>query len=118
MPRITGGHHNTLGIQQGDDRPVIFGTKVAENALTLVLEAEDQTQHTHRFASVSGANPPGVNQGRPAGPQIGRLERSPTAWRPYLWPIKLVMLIGFTLMLLQALSAFIRDIATIRGETI
>lgn len=51
-------------------------------------------------------------------PQIGRLERSPTAWRPYLWPIKLVMLIGFTLMLLQALSAFIRDIATLRGETI
>ena len=51
-------------------------------------------------------------------PQIGRLERSPTAWRPYLWPIKLVMLVGFTLMLLQALSALIRDIATMRGETI
>jgi len=51
-------------------------------------------------------------------PQIGRLERSPTAWRPYLWPIKLVMLVGFTLMLLQALSAFIRDIATLRGEVI
>jgi TRAP-type mannitol/chloroaromatic compound transport system permease small subunit len=51
-------------------------------------------------------------------PQIGRLERSATAWRPYLWPIKLVMLTGFTLMLLQAISAFIRDLATIRGETI
>ena len=51
-------------------------------------------------------------------PHIGRLERSPTAWRPYLWPIKLIMLVGFTLMLLQALSAFIRDIATIRGEVI
>jgi TRAP-type mannitol/chloroaromatic compound transport system permease small subunit len=45
-------------------------------------------------------------------------ERSPTAWRPYLWPIKLVMLVGFTLMLLQALSSLIRDIATLRGETI
>ena len=51
-------------------------------------------------------------------PEVGRLERSPTAWRPYLWPIKLVMLVGFTLMLLQAISAFIRDLATIRGETI
>lgn len=51
-------------------------------------------------------------------PGLGRLERSPTAWRPYLWPIKLVMLVGFTLMLLQALSALIRDIATMRGETI
>ena len=51
-------------------------------------------------------------------PQIGRLERSPTAWRPYMWPIKLVMLVGFVLMLLQALSSLIMDIATIRGETI
>lgn len=51
-------------------------------------------------------------------PEIGRLERSPTAWRPYLWPIKLVMLVGFFLMFLQALASFIRDIATIRGETI
>jgi len=45
-------------------------------------------------------------------------ERSPTAWRPYLWPIKLVMCVGFTLMILQSLSAFFRDIAVIRGETI
>ena len=51
-------------------------------------------------------------------PGLGRLERSPTAWRPYLWPIKLVMLVGFTLRLLQALSSLIRDIATLRGETI
>lgn len=51
-------------------------------------------------------------------PEIGRLERSPTAWRPYLWPIKAIMLLGFVLMLLQALSALIRDIATIRGVRI
>lgn len=51
-------------------------------------------------------------------PEIGRLERSRTAWRPYMWPIKLVMLVGFVLMFLQALATFIRDIATIRGETI
>jgi TRAP-type mannitol/chloroaromatic compound transport system permease small subunit len=51
-------------------------------------------------------------------PQIGRLERSATAWRPYMWPIKLIMLIGFVLMLLQCIAALIRDIATLRGEEI
>ncbi|TGD43863.1 TRAP transporter small permease subunit [Pseudotabrizicola sediminis] len=45
-------------------------------------------------------------------------ERSPTAWRPYLWPIKVILCIGFALMLLQALAALIHDVATIRGETI
>ncbi|MDP2737833.1 MAG: TRAP transporter small permease subunit [Pseudorhodobacter sp.] len=45
-------------------------------------------------------------------------ERSPTAWRPYLWPIKLVMVVGFALMILQSLSALFRDIAAIRGEEI
>ncbi|RGP38625.1 TRAP transporter small permease subunit [Pseudotabrizicola alkalilacus] len=45
-------------------------------------------------------------------------ERSPTAWRPYLWPIKMILCTGFFLMLLQALAALIRDVATIRGETI
>lgn len=43
-------------------------------------------------------------------------ERSPTAWRPYLWPVKVLMFIGFFLMLLQAISEFIKDIATIKGE--
>jgi len=43
-------------------------------------------------------------------------ERSPTAWRPYLWPIKFIMLAGFFLMLLQAISEFFKDIARIRGE--
>lgn len=51
-------------------------------------------------------------------PEIGRLERSATAWRPYMWPIKIVLLIGFFLMLLQAIAALIRDIATLRGEDI
>ncbi len=41
-------------------------------------------------------------------------ERSPTAWRPYLWPIKVTMTVGFVLMLLQAASELIKDIATIR----
>lgn len=51
-------------------------------------------------------------------PQTGFMERSPTAWRPYLWPIKLVLIVGFLLMFLQALAQLVRDIAVIRGATI
>ena len=43
-------------------------------------------------------------------------ERSPTAWRPYLWPIKAIMLIGIFLMLLQAVSELFKDILRIRGH--
>lgn len=42
-------------------------------------------------------------------------ERNPTAWRPYLWPIKTIMTVGFFLMLLQAISELFKDIAKIRG---
>lgn len=42
-------------------------------------------------------------------------ERSPTAWRPYLWPIKIVMCIGIGLMILQAVAEFFKDIGRIRG---
>jgi TRAP-type mannitol/chloroaromatic compound transport system permease small subunit len=41
-------------------------------------------------------------------------ERNPTAWRPYLWPIKTIMTIGFFLMLLQAISELCKDIAKIK----
>ena len=44
-------------------------------------------------------------------------ERSPTAWRPYLWPIKSIMVAGIALMLLQVLSELFKDILRIRGET-
>lgn len=43
-------------------------------------------------------------------------ERSPTAWRPYLWPIKVIMCFGIFMMLLQAISEFFKDILRIRGE--
>ncbi|MDG1068780.1 MAG: TRAP transporter small permease subunit, partial [Sulfitobacter sp.] len=33
--------------------------------------------------------------------EVGRMERSSTAWRPYMWPIKSIMILGMTLMLLQ-----------------
>lgn len=50
--------------------------------------------------------------------QIGRMERSPTAWRPYMWPIKTVMVIGIFLMLLQCLSELFKDVLRLRGEAI
>jgi TRAP-type mannitol/chloroaromatic compound transport system permease small subunit len=50
--------------------------------------------------------------------EIGRLERSSTAWRPYIWPIKSIMVLGFFLMLLQAISEFFKDIARIKGQEI
>ena len=43
-------------------------------------------------------------------------ERSPTAWRPYLWPIKCIMVLGIVLMLLQAFSELCKDVLRIRGE--
>ena len=42
-------------------------------------------------------------------------ERSPTAWRPYLWPIKSIMVAGIFLMLLQAISELFKDILRLRG---
>jgi TRAP-type mannitol/chloroaromatic compound transport system permease small subunit len=49
-----------------------------------------------------------------AAAHIGHLEQSPTAWRPYLWPIKLLMCVGIFLMLLQAVAEFFRSILFIR----
>jgi len=43
-------------------------------------------------------------------------ERSPTAWRPYMSPIKIVIVVGIVMMLLQATVAFIKDVARLRGE--
>ena len=42
-------------------------------------------------------------------------ERAPSAWRPPLWPIKLIITVSFALMILQAIAHLIRDIAIIRG---
>lgn len=50
--------------------------------------------------------------------EVGRLERSPSAWRPYMWPIKTVMILGMFLMLLQCLSDFFKDVLRLKGETI
>lgn len=45
-------------------------------------------------------------------------ERSPTAWRPYLWPIKVIMCFGIFMMLLQSVSELFKDIAKIRGVSL
>ncbi len=45
-------------------------------------------------------------------------ESSNSAWSPYLAPIKIIMLIGIFLMLLQAIAAFFRNIAEAMGETL
>ena len=42
-------------------------------------------------------------------------ERSPSLWRPLMWPIKVVMCFGIFLMLLQAISELFKDIAKLRG---
>lgn len=50
-----------------------------------------------------------------ASAKLGYLERSSTAWRPYLWPIKALTCVGVFLMLLQCLAEFIRDLSRLRG---
>ena len=50
-----------------------------------------------------------------AAERMGVLERSNSVWRAYLWPIKLVMVFGIFLMLLQAISELFKDIFRIRG---
>jgi TRAP-type mannitol/chloroaromatic compound transport system permease small subunit len=52
-----------------------------------------------------------ATQGRAAaGEMIGFVERSSTAWRPVMWPVKLIMATGIFLMLLQAISELFKDI--------
>ncbi|MEM9207332.1 MAG: TRAP transporter small permease subunit [Pseudomonadota bacterium] len=51
-----------------------------------------------------------------ASEELGVLERSASAWRPYLWPVKSVMVLAIFLMLLQALSELFKDILRIKGE--
>lgn len=45
-------------------------------------------------------------------------EKSYSSWAPYMAPIKIIMVIGIVLMLLQSLSSLIKDIAMARGRPI
>lgn len=51
-----------------------------------------------------------------AGEMIGYLERSSTAWRPLIWPVKVLLCVGVLLMLLQSLAELFKDIERIREE--
>lgn len=46
------------------------------------------------------------------------MERSYSAWQPYMWPIKVVMCFGISLMILQMISQFFKDLAAYRGVAI
>lgn len=50
--------------------------------------------------------------------KLGFMERSSTAWRPYAWPVKLILCVGVFLMLLQCTAEFFRDIGRLRGVEI
>ena len=50
--------------------------------------------------------------------EVGHMERASTAWRPFIWPIKSIMVFGFFLMLLQAISELFKDIARLKGHDI
>lgn len=43
-------------------------------------------------------------------------ERRRGAWRPYMWPIKVVMVTGIVLMILQCSAFLIRDLARALGR--
>jgi len=66
------------------------------------------------FADLAGAlltGGPGA-----AAEKIGFLERSSTAWRPHIWPIKAILCLGVLLMLLQVLAELFKDLDRITGE--
>lgn len=47
---------------------------------------------------------------------MGYLERSSTAWRPLIWPVKVILCLGVFLMLLQALAELFKDILQLRAD--
>ncbi len=45
-------------------------------------------------------------------------EKSYSSWAPYMAPVKIVMVFGIILMLLQTISIFFKDLARARGKTL
>ena len=43
-------------------------------------------------------------------------ERRRGLWRPYMWPIKAIMVAGIVLMILQVSAILVRDMATVLGR--
>ncbi len=50
--------------------------------------------------------------------EIARLETSPSVWRPWMWPIKTIMIVGLFLMLLQCVSELFKDLLLLKGEPV
>jgi TRAP-type mannitol/chloroaromatic compound transport system permease small subunit len=50
--------------------------------------------------------------------EVGRMETSSSAWRPWLWPIKSIMILGLSLMLLQCVSELFKDVLRLKGEAV
>jgi TRAP-type mannitol/chloroaromatic compound transport system permease small subunit len=42
-------------------------------------------------------------------------EKSYSSWAPYMAPIKVIMCFGISLMVLQAIATFVRDLAKVKG---
>jgi TRAP-type mannitol/chloroaromatic compound transport system permease small subunit len=45
-------------------------------------------------------------------------QKNYTSWAPPMWPVKAIMTFGIIMMLLQAISAFFKDVAIARGRPI
>lgn len=45
-------------------------------------------------------------------------EQSYSSWAPYMAPIKIIMIFGIALMLLQAVAIFFKDLARARGRSL
>ena len=45
-------------------------------------------------------------------------QKNYSSWAPPLAPIKIIMTVGITLMLLQAIAVFFKDVAKARGEPV
>jgi len=45
-------------------------------------------------------------------------QKNYSAWAPYLWPVKTIMVVGIFLVLLQLIATFFKDLARARGESL
>lgn len=45
-------------------------------------------------------------------------QKNYSAWAPYLWPVKMIMVAGIVLMLLQLSATFFKDLARARGDSL
>lgn len=50
-----------------------------------------------------------------AAESVGRLERSNSVWKPYIWPVKVFIPVAAILLLLQGLVRLVADIRVVMG---